>query len=277
MYDNCYERMSTARMEDPRGADSPKWQPEADGESTRGVRPTEEQAVADMSFTSLLWNGAKAVAAPFWSILGPPGTTLEDSIEDIVIGADGNEFQNGGSRFPGRPRGPRGVASNYAPWTPADPGTGALTAQLPEVIPAAGVACKKEWYFARKAAERKRLELAAKEEPHPVGDKGAKAVTAATRTERGAALIKGHPIPLWDPPIISTRGSGFQLCPVGMNPAEQGTGEPAAPLQNVIPVICALLVRERIKRLSKFGRGWRQIRIGARVLARNLKPRPPGL
>ncbi|XP_075459847.1 uncharacterized protein LOC142496790 [Ascaphus truei] len=326
MYDNYYEGMTTARMEDPRGADSPKWRPEADGESTRGVRPTEEQAVADMSFTSLLWSGAAAVAAPFWSCLGPQGTTLEDSVEDIAVTSgehsesdcqsaykqmNATSFieqtdsatQNGGSRFPGRPRGPSaensanarlagswpGVVPTGKPrpdggyvakaaaapsWTvthsapvlghpinlwdlplistrgsgfqlcpvgmnPASQGTGEPTAQLPEVVPAAGVACKKEGYFARKAAERKRLELAAKEEPHPVGDKGAKAVTAATRTERGAALIKGHPIPLWDPPIISTRGSGFQLCPVGMNPAEQGTGEPAAPLQNVIPVIGA--------------------------------------
>ncbi|XP_075447878.1 uncharacterized protein LOC142490008 [Ascaphus truei] len=293
------EEMATARMEDPRGADSPNWRPEADGESTPGVRPAEEQAVTDMTVTSLLWSGVRAVTAPFWSCLGHRGTTLEDCVEDIVItGGEHSESdcqsaykqmnatsfidqtdsatQNGGSRFPGRPRGPIAESSANAKltrnwpeaaptgeprpdggysakaaaapsWTvthsapvlsqpislwdpplistrgsgfqlcpvgmnPAERSAGEATALLPKVVPAAGVVCGKKGYFARKAAARNRLGLAPKAEPHPVGDKGTKAVAAPSRTERGAASIKGHPIPLWDPPIIATTGGGFQLC-----------------------------------------------------------------
>ncbi|MEE6519824.1 hypothetical protein FKM82_017572 [Ascaphus truei] len=112
MYDNCYER-----VEDPRGAENVKWRTEADGEGTRGVQPTEEQTVAELSLTRLLWSGAKAMAAPFLSCMGQRGATLEECDEIVIIGGEPREEsermdflgaktnQNGG-----------GVTFNYGLW-----------------------------------------------------------------------------------------------------------------------------------------------------------------
>ncbi|XP_075449969.1 uncharacterized protein LOC142491370 [Ascaphus truei] len=319
MYDNCYER-----VEDPRGAENMKWRTEADGEGTRGVQPTEEQTVAELSLTNLLWSGAKAVAAPFLSGLGQRGATLEECEEIVIIGGEPREEskqmdflgvkvnQNGGSRLLGKPHGPvaekmadAGLAKSWpgmartaeprpdgghgakamaAPgWTvtnsapvlsqplslwgpplistrgsdfqlwpvgmhPLGPGTDIQTAPLQKVVPAVEEPCKKDGYLAQRAAARKRRELAAGKDPHPCGEIGAKTLTAPTRTERGAALIKGHDIPLWDPPIIATPGGGFQLCQRREEP-KQGVADPATstsqlrgttklerPLQRVAPV-----------------------------------------
>ncbi|MEE6524612.1 hypothetical protein FKM82_024179 [Ascaphus truei] len=324
MYDNWYESETTQRMEDPRGAENPKWRPEADGEGTRGVQPTEEQTVAELSLTSLLWSGAKAVAAPFLSCLGQRGATLEECEEIVIIGGEPREEnkqtdflglkvnQNGGSRllgtphgtvtenvagaglaksWPGmartaepRPDGGHGAKAMAAPaWTvthsapvlsqplslwdpplistrgsdfqlwpvgmhPLGPGTDIQTAPLQKVVPAVEEPCKRDGYLARRAAARRRRELAAGKDPHPCGEIGAKTLTAPPRTERGAALIKGHDIPLWDPPIIATPGGGFQLCQRREEPKQgvadpatstsqlRGTTETKRPIQEVAPV-----------------------------------------
>ncbi|XP_075433098.1 uncharacterized protein LOC142470069 [Ascaphus truei] len=243
MYNNrkYSNEMATAKVENPRGAESPKWRTEADGGSACSVRSAEEQAT-DVTLASLLWSGAKAVAAPFWSCLGPRSITPDDSEEHIVVMCGENgEFacqsayntqkatsvakeigdanQNGGSSFPGRPRGP--VAENSA-------NTG-LAESWPGVAPTG--------------------------KPHPDGEYGPKAAAAPSWTMTNSAPVLGHPINLWDLPLISTRGSGFQLCPVGMDLAEQRAGEPVVPLQKVVPVISAARGKEEKDFASKMAAG----------------------
>ncbi|MEE6481435.1 hypothetical protein FKM82_012864 [Ascaphus truei] len=215
MYDNCYER-----VEDPRGAENVKWRTEADGEGTRGVQPTEEQTVAELSLTSLLWSGAKAVAAPFLSCLGQRGATLEECEEIVIIGGEPREEsermdflgaktnQNGGSRLLGKLHGP-----------------GA------EKMAAAGLA--QSWPGMARTAE-----------PRPDGGHGAKAMAAPEWTVTNSAPVLSQPLSLWDPPLISTRGSDFQLWPVGMHPLGPGTDIQTAPLQKVVPAVEVICKKE---------------------------------
>ncbi|XP_075438490.1 uncharacterized protein LOC142477723 [Ascaphus truei] len=208
MYDNCYER-----VEDPRGAENVKWRTEADGEGTRGVQPTEEQTVAELSLTSLLWSGAKAMAAPFLSCMGQRGATLEECEEIVIIGGEPREEskqmdflgstvnQNGGSRLLGKPHG-----------------------TVTEKMAAAGLA--KSWPGMARTAE-----------PRPDGGHGAKAMAAPGWTLTNSAPVLSQPLSLWDPPLISTRGSDFQLWPVGMHPLGPGTDIQTAPLQKVVPAV----------------------------------------
>ncbi|MEE6525907.1 hypothetical protein FKM82_026221 [Ascaphus truei] len=191
--------MAAARMEDPRGAEGPKWRTEADGESAHGVCAGEEQAT-EATFVSLLWSGAKAVAAPFLSCLGSRGNTPEDTEEDIVVmcgepveiecqsacqrlnatstfkETDGAN-QNGGSRFSGRPRGP--VAENAA------------NAKIAE-----------SW-----------LGLAPTEKPHPAGKFGAKAGAAPSGTVTDSEPLPGDVTNRPGVPSVPAVGhSSYSLC-----------------------------------------------------------------
>ncbi|MEE6519354.1 hypothetical protein FKM82_031113 [Ascaphus truei] len=100
----------------------------------------------------------------------------------------GNANQNGGSRFPGRPRGPSAENSANAKVADSWPG------------------------------------LAPKREPHPVGGSGAKAVAAPSRTVTGSEPVLGHPVNLWDSPQIFTRGRGLYLCQARPELSEGGAG-----------------------------------------------------
>ncbi|MEE6463045.1 hypothetical protein FKM82_005757 [Ascaphus truei] len=232
--------MATARMEDPRGADSPKWRTEVNGESAHGVCACKEDmgqlmkryfslyqedgedlpgfllrigavlqemrkgdhikaTEVEVYFCDQILRGAipdhpvvakmrcswmRGVPLSFGRLLG--------EIEEYEVAAAANmdcrAIQNGGSRYPGRPRGP--VAENAA------------NAKLAESCPG----------------------LAPKEEFHPVGDKGAKSEATPPRTVKSSAPVPGHPINLWDPPQIFTRGRGLYLCQPRPELSEGGAG-----------------------------------------------------
>ncbi|MEE6476141.1 hypothetical protein FKM82_010990 [Ascaphus truei] len=240
MYSNSSEKMATARMEDPRGADSPKWRTEANGESAHGVCAGKEDmgqlmkryfslrqddgedlpgfllrigavlqemrkgdhikaTEVEVYFCDQILRGAipdhpvvakmrcswmRGVPLSFGRLLG--------EIEEYEVAAAANmdcrAIQNGGSRYPGRPRGP--VAENAA------------NAKLAESCPG----------------------LAPKEEFHPIGDKGAKSEATPPRTVNSSAPVPGHPINLWDPPQIFTRGRGLYLCQPRPELSEGGAG-----------------------------------------------------